>query len=163
MMYIPQLVCSMPPVLAGWHLSHNWLRLAGSESYSLGTDHRKHSFRQFSYCCVCKLGWGHVMLLSHCLVTGVLEELFPSNGCLCWLHNSGFQQTCHNMNFYNLNICNSQNCIGSMPHRQNYYKNAIPAQNCMWNVAGFKLVILTTFKNKGVVFWQQEWITSHHS
>jgi hypothetical protein len=27
---------------------------------------------------------------------GVFTELFPSNGCLCWLHSSRFQQTCHN-------------------------------------------------------------------
>jgi hypothetical protein len=27
-------------------------------------------------------------LLSHCLATGVFTEPFPSNGCLCWLHNS---------------------------------------------------------------------------
>jgi hypothetical protein len=33
-------------------------------------------------------------LLSHCLAAGVLAEPFPTNGCLCWLHNSGFQQTC---------------------------------------------------------------------
>jgi hypothetical protein len=23
--------------------------------------------------------------------------LLPSNGCLCWLHSSGFQQICHNI------------------------------------------------------------------
>jgi hypothetical protein len=34
-------------------------------------------------------------LLSHCLAVGIFAELFPSNSCLCWLHNSGFQQTCH--------------------------------------------------------------------
>jgi hypothetical protein len=28
--------------------------------------------------------------------TGLFTEPFPSNGCLGWLHNSGFQQTCHN-------------------------------------------------------------------
>jgi hypothetical protein len=30
----------------------------------------------------------------HCLATGVFTEPFPSNDCLCWLHKSGFQQTC---------------------------------------------------------------------
>jgi hypothetical protein len=35
-------------------------------------------------------------LLNHCLATGVLAESLPSNSCPCWLHNSGFQQTCHN-------------------------------------------------------------------
>jgi hypothetical protein len=34
-------------------------------------------------------------LLSHCLITDVITEPFPSYGCLCWLHNSVFQQTCH--------------------------------------------------------------------
>jgi hypothetical protein len=34
-------------------------------------------------------------LLSHCLAKDVSVEPLPSNGCLCWLHNSGFQQTCH--------------------------------------------------------------------
>jgi hypothetical protein len=29
--------------------------------------------------------------------SGVFAEPFPGNGCLCRLHNSGFQQTCHNM------------------------------------------------------------------
>jgi hypothetical protein len=27
--------------------------------------------------------------------TGVFAESFPSNGFVCWRHNSGFQQTCH--------------------------------------------------------------------
>lgn len=34
-------------------------------------------------------------LLNHCLVTDVFTEPFPSYGCLWWLSNSGFQQTCH--------------------------------------------------------------------
>jgi hypothetical protein len=33
--------------------------------------------------------------LSHCLVTDDFTKLFPSKDCLCWFHNSGFQQTCH--------------------------------------------------------------------
>jgi hypothetical protein len=28
----------------------------------------------------------------------MFAELFPRNGCLCWLHNSVFQQTRHNNN-----------------------------------------------------------------
>jgi microsomal dipeptidase-like Zn-dependent dipeptidase len=35
----------------------------------------------------------------HCLATGVSAEPFASNGYFCWLHNSGFRQTCHNTNF----------------------------------------------------------------
>jgi hypothetical protein len=42
-------------------------------------------------------------LLSHCLATAVFLEPFPSNGCLCWLHNSSFQQICHNT-FFNNNV-----------------------------------------------------------
>jgi hypothetical protein len=29
------------------------------------------------------------------VATGVFADPFPSNGCLCWLHKSIFQQTCH--------------------------------------------------------------------
>jgi hypothetical protein len=29
----------------------------------------------------------------------VFAETFPNNGCLCWLQNSRFQQTCHNIIF----------------------------------------------------------------
>jgi hypothetical protein len=36
-------------------------------------------------------------LLSHCLRMGVYAEPFPSNGCLCQLHNSGFHHTCHSI------------------------------------------------------------------
>jgi hypothetical protein len=34
-------------------------------------------------------------LLSKCLVTGVIAEPFPINGCLWWLHTSCFHQVCH--------------------------------------------------------------------
>jgi hypothetical protein len=34
-------------------------------------------------------------ILSHCLATAKSAEPFPSNSCLCWVHNSGFQQICH--------------------------------------------------------------------
>jgi hypothetical protein len=34
-------------------------------------------------------------LLSHYLASGVFTETFPSNGCLYWLDNSYFGQTCH--------------------------------------------------------------------
>jgi hypothetical protein len=37
------------------------------------------------------------LLLSHRLATVVFTELFHSNGCLCWFHNSGIQQTCCNI------------------------------------------------------------------
>jgi hypothetical protein len=38
-------------------------------------------------------------LLRHCLATGVFAQPFPSNGCLCWLPYSSFQQTCHSINY----------------------------------------------------------------
>jgi hypothetical protein len=45
-------------------------------------------------------------LLNYCLATGVFAETFPSNGCLCWLHNSGFHQTCEKIYFLHfLTIC----------------------------------------------------------
>jgi hypothetical protein len=34
-------------------------------------------------------------LLSHWLAIRAFREQLRSNGCLCWRHNSGFQQTCH--------------------------------------------------------------------
>jgi hypothetical protein len=37
-------------------------------------------------------------LVSHSLATGVFAASFPSNGCLCWLQDPGFQQTCHSIN-----------------------------------------------------------------
>jgi hypothetical protein len=41
-------------------------------------------------------GSGIVACLRNCrLETGVFAKPFHSNGCLCWLHNSGFQQTYH--------------------------------------------------------------------
>jgi hypothetical protein len=58
------------------------------------------------YISVAAVTW---FLLSHCLAMSVClghyslaidvsAKLFPSNGHLCWLHNSGFQQTYHNIN-----------------------------------------------------------------
>jgi hypothetical protein len=35
-------------------------------------------------------------LLHHRLATVMFAEPFASKGCLCWLQNSGVQQTCHN-------------------------------------------------------------------
>lgn len=56
---------------------------------------RKHHFH-FLHCCIGMLlsyGSGIVACLqSCCLSTGIFAELFPSNGGLCWLHSSCFQQ-----------------------------------------------------------------------
>jgi hypothetical protein len=51
--------------------------------------HREYYFQQlFCYVCVC---------CGHSLGKGMFAAPFPSNSCLCWLHISGFQQTCHNI------------------------------------------------------------------
>jgi hypothetical protein len=34
----------------------------------------------------------------------MFTESFPSSGCLRWLHNSGFQQTCHSILCYALDL-----------------------------------------------------------
>jgi hypothetical protein len=41
-------------------------------------------------------------LVCNCLATGVFTGPFPDNGCLCWLHNSDFRQTCHNILMLNV-------------------------------------------------------------
>jgi hypothetical protein len=55
---------------------------------------RKHRFQQLFYCCV-RVGCGH-----HVTAT----EPLRSDGCLCWLHNSGFQQTYHNTLYENITL-----------------------------------------------------------
>jgi hypothetical protein len=65
-----------------------------SSLYSLGTENT--AFHSSStVACVSVVAFTR-RLLSHCLATSVSTEPFLSNSCLCWLHNSGFQQTCHN-------------------------------------------------------------------
>jgi hypothetical protein len=81
------------------------LRLAGIRwRYWTPPPHgpqREHRFKKFLHCCMGKLicndsGIG-AFLWSCCLATNVLSDPLPSNGCLCWLHSSVFQQTCHNI------------------------------------------------------------------
>jgi hypothetical protein len=102
-------LCFRAYVLAGWRPSHANLLLfllpshdspvmPAGLSYSFGTDPTGiTAFNSYSVV-TCVSGvvftW---LLLSHCLATGVFTEPFPSSGCLSWLHNSGFQQTCHNI------------------------------------------------------------------
>jgi hypothetical protein len=66
--------------------------------YSLGTDRTEKNTSNGSPIVACMsvaaLKW---WLLGHYLATAVFLEPFPSNVCLCWLHNSGFQQTCHKL------------------------------------------------------------------
>jgi hypothetical protein len=47
--------------------------------------HRKHSLQQFLYCSV-----GVFVAAETCY------RLFPSNGRISWLRNSGFERACHN-------------------------------------------------------------------
>jgi hypothetical protein len=68
----------------------NWYYL-----YSLGMDRTENTNSNNSYIVAAFTWW----LLSHCLATGVFTEPFLSNGCLCWLHNSVFQQICLNIYF----------------------------------------------------------------
>jgi hypothetical protein len=73
--------------LTTWTDSESTQTLLGLTAMAAGSrhgPHREHSFQQLFYCCP------HVCC-SHCLAVGMFAEPFPSNGCLCWLHNSGFQ------------------------------------------------------------------------
>jgi hypothetical protein len=67
-----------------------------SSQYNLSKDHTKNAASNNSSTVACMslvtIMW---RLLSHCPAMGVLTEPFPSNGCLCWFQNSGFQQTRH--------------------------------------------------------------------
>jgi hypothetical protein len=45
------------------------------------------SFQQLFYCCMSVCCDNHMMA----------TEPQPSNSCLCWLHNSGFHQSCHSI------------------------------------------------------------------
>jgi hypothetical protein len=53
---------------------------------AIGTDRVENIVSHFLHCCV---------LRSCSLATGVFAELFPSSGCLCWLHRSCLDHTCH--------------------------------------------------------------------
>jgi hypothetical protein len=46
-----------------------------------------------------------VCLCSCCLAMSMFTEPFPTNCCLCWLPNSGYQQTWHNNNNYRNDLC----------------------------------------------------------
>jgi hypothetical protein len=65
--------------------------------YNLSTDRTENTTSNSSSNVACvsvaSITW---RLLSHRLATGVFTVTFPSKGCLCWLHNSRFQQTCYN-------------------------------------------------------------------
>jgi hypothetical protein len=79
----------------------NLSRLTGkgcsSSLYILGTN-RKENTASTSPSIVARVPIAAIIwrLLNHCLTTG-LSAAVTHNGYLCWLHNSGFQQTCHNI------------------------------------------------------------------
>jgi hypothetical protein len=62
----------------------------------LGTDHTENIISNSStivaWMPVATITW---WLLSCCLTTAMFLEPFHNNGCLCWLHNSCFEQICH--------------------------------------------------------------------
>jgi hypothetical protein len=66
-----------------------WRNGSWSSLHSLGTDRTVNTASKSSSIVTCmsvaEITW---RLLSHCLLTGVFAEPFPSNGCLCWLRNS---------------------------------------------------------------------------
>jgi hypothetical protein len=86
-------------------LTHTLLTLTGNGSwsslYSLRMDCTENTASNRSSVVACVsvvvFSW---WLLSHCLARGVFMEPCPINSCLCWLHSTGFQQTCHCMFTY---------------------------------------------------------------
>jgi hypothetical protein len=67
-----------------------------SSSNSTGKDHKENtaynSHSILVYVSAAATTW---RLMGRCVATDVSAEPFLINSCLCWLHNSGFQQTCH--------------------------------------------------------------------
>jgi hypothetical protein len=93
---------SFLPRLAGlWRYST--LPPHGLIIYSLGTENTtSNSSSTVPRACCLVMALVLCMLWSCCLTTGMFAELFPSNGCLCWLHSSCFDQICHNCFIYRL-------------------------------------------------------------
>jgi hypothetical protein len=65
--------------------SPNDSSIVASRNYR--TDRVENISPQSLHCCVLRIC---------CLTTGVFEEPFPSNDCLCWLHSSCLEQIYHN-------------------------------------------------------------------
>jgi hypothetical protein len=77
---------------------------------------------QLSYCCVTS-PLAETLSLRHCPGTGVSAEPFPSNGRPCWLHNSGFQQTCYNMIRYAARYLTMFKCAATWKKSRAAYAN----------------------------------------
>jgi hypothetical protein len=72
------------------------LNVSWSSLYNLGADRKENTiFYSCSVVACLSVKTFTWLLLSHCLATGRSTEPFPINGCLWWLHISGFLQTCH--------------------------------------------------------------------
>jgi superfamily II DNA helicase RecQ len=69
---------------------------------------RKHRLRGSSVMVSSLVAAGTMYCASRWLAMDVFTEPFPSNGCLCWFYNSGFQQTCHNMYKVSRNSCSNK-------------------------------------------------------
>jgi hypothetical protein len=68
--------------------AHNWLVMATGPRYIVsGRTARKTPLPQFLYCSVCYYCCDHV----------TVTDSSPSNGRLCWLNNSCFEQICHDI------------------------------------------------------------------
>jgi hypothetical protein len=63
--------------------------------------------------------------LSHCQATCVYTQPFPNNGYLCWLYNSAFQQTCHNINLFTTKFV-------TMVHQCTYYVFGHYPSSCLY-------------------------------
>jgi hypothetical protein len=107
-LWVPKLFMASAAATLNWlpadSLSTHWPPCNGSRSllYSLGMDRTANTTSSSSSLVastsVVAFTWWP---LSHYLAMAVFTEPFLSNGCLCWLHSSDFQQTCHNI-FYDM-------------------------------------------------------------
>jgi hypothetical protein len=96
-------------------------------------------------------------LLCHCLMTDMFAELLLSNGCLCWLHSFGFQQTCGNTLSHctdrirlQLFICNRTLVIKLFCFKYSIELNLYEHNSCL----GFGKLL---GKEKGCFIFEQVW------
>jgi hypothetical protein len=66
-------------------------------SNHISGPHRKTASSRYSIVICINIADTMWYVPNNCLTTAMLADLFHRNSCLCWLHNSGCQQTCHSM------------------------------------------------------------------